>query len=50
MAVVVKELIIKAVIDNRKDELLPQAVKNELIQETVEQVLDIVHTSEDDTR
>lgn len=50
MAVVVKELIIKAVIDNRKDELLPQTVKNELIQETVEQVLRIVHTNEDDLR
>ena len=50
MAVVVKELIIKAVIDNRTDELLPQSVKNELIQETVEQVLNIVHTSEDDVR
>ena len=50
MAVVVKELIIKAVIDNRKDELFPQTVKNELIQETVEQVLNIVHTSEDDIR
>lgn len=50
MAVVVKELIIKAVIDNRKDELLPQTVKNELIQETVEQVLNIVHTNEDDLR
>ena len=50
MAVVVKELIIKAVIDNRKDEVLPQTVKNELIQETVEQVLNIVHTNEDDLR
>lgn len=50
MAVIVKELIVKAVIDNRKDELLPQTVKNELIQETVEQVLNIVHTNEDDIR
>ena len=50
MAVVVKELIIKAVIDNRHDELLPQAVKSELIQETVEQVLKIVHTNEEDVR
>lgn len=50
MAVLVKELVIKAVIDNRIEETLPMTVKNELIQETVEQVLEIVHTSEDDIR
>ena len=50
MAVIVKELIIKAVIDNRTDEVLPMTVKNELIQETVEQVLAIVRINEDDIR
>ena len=50
MAVVVKELIIKAVIDNSEDELFPSTVKNEVVQEAVEQVLKIVHTNEDDIR
>ena len=50
MAVIVKELIVKAVIDNREDELLPPTVKNELVQEAVEQVLKIIHTNEDDIR
>ena len=50
MAVIVKELIVKAVIDNRRDELIPQAEKNEIIQEAVEQVMKIVHTNEDDIR
>ena len=50
MAVVVKELIIKAVIDNREGEILPPTLKNELIQEAVEQMLKITHTSEDDIR
>ena len=50
MAVVVKELIVKAVIDNRYDEMLPQSVKNEIIQEAVEQVMKIVHMNEDDIR
>ena len=50
MAVVVKELIIKAVIDNSEDELLSPTVKNEVVQEAVEQVLKIVHTNEDDIR
>ena len=50
MAVIVRELIIKAVIDNRNDELLPAAVKNEIVQEAVEQVMNIVQTNEDDIR
>ena len=50
MAVVVRELIIKAVIENKKDELLPPVIKNEIVQEAVEQVMNIVHTNEDDIR
>ena len=50
MAVVVRELIIKAVIDNRNDEMLPPVIKNEIVQEAVEQVMDIVQTNEDDIR
>ena len=50
MAVIVKELIIKAVIDNRNDEMLPPVIKNEIVQEAVEQVMNIVQTNEDDIR
>lgn len=50
MAVVVRELIIKAVIDNRNDEMLPPVIKNEIVQEAVEQVMNIVQTNEDDIR
>ncbi len=50
MAVIVRELIIKAVIDNRNDELIPPVIKNEIVQEAVEQVMNIVQTNEDDIR
>ncbi len=50
MAVIVRELIIKAVIDNRNDEMLPPVIKNEIVQEAVEQVMNIVQTNEDDIR
>ena len=50
MAVIVRELIIKAVIDNRNDEMLPPVIKNEIVQEAVEQVMNIVPTNEDDIR
>lgn len=50
MAVIVRELIIKAVIDNRNDELIPPVMKNEIVQEAVEQVMNIVQTNEDDIR
>ena len=50
MAVMVRELIIKAVIDNRNDEMLPPVIKNEIVQEAVEQVMNIVQTNEDDIR
>ena len=50
MAVVVKELVVKAVIDNRHDETLPSAVRNEIIQEAVEQVINVVGTDEEDIR
>lgn len=50
MAIVVKELIIKAVIDNRDDQTLPPVIRNEIVQEAVEQVMNIIHTNEDDIR
>ena len=50
MAVIVRELIIKAVVDNRNDEMIPPVIKYEIIQEAVEQVMKIIHTNEDDIR
>ena len=52
MAVVVKELIVKAVIDNRiaQNQAIPLQVRDELVQEAVEQVLAILHVDEDGIR